>query len=98
MKKVNEERNLSVEDIVEAYAEETSNWDFFSDPQRMYISDGYIVACLRDYNWYITKEKIKTPLEAVKAIFEIDWICEYDEDSEDDGFKNIKCSKFWKEG
>lgn len=84
---------ITVKDIVEAYITEAKNYDFFSDPQRAYLQDdGKIVVCLRNYNWYITKEPIKDVLECFKALIEIDFICEYDEE---DSFERIKFSKYW---
>lgn len=86
---------MTVNDVVQAYADETSNWDFFSDPQRAYIdSENHIVVCLRNYNWYITKEPIKDVLSCVKSLFEIDWIAEYDE--EDREANNVEYSKYWR--
>lgn len=85
---------MNVDQIVDAYADEIKNWDFYSDGQRAYIDDNsHIVVCLRNYNWYITKNPIKTELEAIKALFEIDWIAEYDE--EDDGEFWISHSDYW---
>lgn len=90
---------MKVEDIVKAYADELSNWEFFSDSQRCYLDDeDRIVVCLRDYEWFKTKEKITDPLTAVKALFEIDWIAEYVYDSEYiEGKSYIKNSKYWEE-
>ena len=86
---------MTIKDIVKAYSDELSRWDFFSDSQRAYVNDeGYIVVCLRNYNWYITKEPIKSNLTAVKALFEIDWIAEYDDCEES---SNINFSIYWKE-
>ena len=66
---------------------------FFSDRQRAYVDENcHIVVCLRNYNWYITKHEIKDIKEALKALFEIDWIAEYD-DCEESNF--IDYSKFW---
>ena len=47
------------------------------------------------YNWYITKDPIKSNFTAVKALFEIDWIAEYDD--EDNSSIYIKDSTYWKE-
>ena len=81
---------MTIDQVVDAYAEELQNWNFFSDSQRAYVDeDGRIVVCLRDYNWYITKAPITNELDAIKALFEIDWIAEYSED----GF--INWSKYW---
>ena len=84
-------RSLEVQDIVDSYQNEISNWDFYSDSQRAFIKDGYIIVCLRDYNWYKTKERITDALTAIKAIFEIDWIAEMGE-----GFDYLQFSKYWK--
>lgn len=74
---------MTVDQIVAAYADELKNWDFFSDGQRAYVDENnHIVVCLRNYNWYITKNPIKTELEAIRALFEIDWIAEYEEDGD----------------
>lgn len=87
---------MTIEQIVDAYAEELKNWNFFCDPQRAYVDeDSHIVVCLRDYNWYITKEPITNELDAIKALFEIDWIAEYDND-EDVNMSSISFSKYWK--
>ena len=83
---------MTVEEIVEAYANELSNWDFFSDHQVARMENGHIQVCLRNYNWYITKDPIIDPMIAIKALFEIDWIAEY-ADLEDDVF--IESSKYW---
>ena len=85
---------MTIEDIINAYYEELEEHDYFSDPQKIYYQDGYITVCLRDYNWYKTKERITEPLIALKAIFEIDFICEYDSDSEYES-NDIKYSKYW---
>ena len=85
---------FTLDQIVDLYAEELENWDFFSDSQRAYVDENnHIVVCLRNYNWYITKHPINDFKEALKAIFEIDWIAEYD-DCEEDNFINY--SKFWR--
>lgn len=74
---------MTVQQIVDLYQEELKNWDFFSDSQRAYVDENSkIVVCLRDYNWYITKHPITNEKEAIKALFEIDWIAEYSEDEE----------------
>ena len=84
-------KSISISDIIEVYQDELANWDYFSDPQRCYLDeDGHIVVCLRDYNWYITKEKITEPLECIKALFEVDWIAEYSEDD------MVNLSTYWK--
>lgn len=86
---------MDVEDVVAAYANELQDWDYFSDSQRAYCSvDKRIVVCLRNYNWYITKERVPDAITAVKALFEIDWIAEYD-DCEDSKIY-IETSKYWK--
>lgn len=86
---------MTIDQIVDAYADELKNWDFFSDGQRAYVDEnGHIVVCLRNYNWYITKEIIKTELDAIKALFEIDWIAEYDENEESGEFW-IHHSDWW---
>lgn len=92
---------MKVEDVVKAYADELENWDFFSDSQRAYVEDGYIVVCLRNYNWFKTRNKITNSMEAMKALFEIDWIAEYveDENYEEECWKRklyTESSKFWK--
>jgi len=75
---------MTIDQIVDAYAEELKNWNFFCDPQRAYVDeDSRIVVCLRDYNWYITKAPITNELDAIKALFEIDWCAEYAEDGAD---------------
>lgn len=71
---------MTVEDVVKAYDEELNKWNFFSDSQFASYDGGYIKVCLRNYNWYVTKEKITDPLTAVKALNEIDWIAEYDDE------------------
>ena len=85
---------MTVEDIVELYSNELDNWQFFSDSQKARITeDGHIIVCLRNYNWYVTKEPIKDAITALKAIFEIDWIAEYDDCEEDNC---IAYSDYWK--
>ena len=88
---------MTVDQIVEAFADELSNWDFFSDGQRAYVENNHIVVCLRDYNWYITKEPITNCMDAIRALFEIDWIAEYDEEEKFDGRDAswINSSKYW---
>lgn len=84
---------MSIDQIVDAYADELKNWDFFSDGQRAYVDENnHIVVCLRNYNWYITKEPVIDSLSAIKALFEIDWISSFD-DLEEDHFINY--SKYW---
>ena len=81
---------MTIDQVVDAYAEELQNWNFFSDSQRAYVDeDRRIVVCLRDYQWYITKAPITNELDAIKALFEIDWVAEY----ADEGF--INWSKYW---
>ena len=83
---------FTIDQVVDIYAEELENWNFFSDSQRAYCNeDGKIVVCLRDYQWYITKEKINDIKTAIKALFEIDWIAEYDNDE----FDYINYSEYW---
>lgn len=85
---------MTVEQIVDAYAKELEEWDFFSDGQRAYLDkNGCIVVCLRNYNWYKTKYQIKSPIDCIKALFEIDWIAEY-EDCEEENIW-IESSKYW---
>lgn len=85
---------ITVDQIANAYQEELEKWDFFSDGQRCYIDDqDHIMVCLRNYNWYTTKEPIKDALTAIKAIFEIDWVAEYEEE---DGFDWVDGSKYWR--
>ena len=86
---------MKLTDIIEAYANELQNWDFFSDPQTISLKNEHIVVCLRNYNWYITKEKIKDVMTAIKALFEIDWIASMDDD-EEDCIKFIDSSTYWK--
>lgn len=75
---------MTIDQVVDAYDEELTNWNFFSDSQRAYVDeDSHIVVCLRDYHWYITKEPITNELDAIKALFEIDWVAEYAEDGFD---------------
>ena len=84
---------MTIKDIVKAYDDELCDWNFFSDSQHVYLNhEGYIIACLRNYNWYITKEKITDCSTCIKALFEIDWIAEYDEEP-----TYIFFSKYWKE-
>lgn len=83
---------MTIDQLVDLYEEELENWQFFSDKQRAYVNeDGHIVVCLRNNKWYITKHEIKNIKESLKAIFEIDWIAEYD----DEESKVINWSKFW---
>lgn len=85
---------FTLDQIVDLYAEELENWNFFSDSQRAYVDENkHIVVCLRDYSWYITKEPIVDFKTCLKAIFEIDWIAEYD--NEDDVYGFINTSKYW---
>lgn len=84
---------MTIKDILDAYMYEVKEHDFFSDPQKGYINeDGTVTLCLRDYNWYTTKEPMTDSLVFLRAIFEIDFICEYDEDDE---FEYIKYSRYW---
>ena len=86
---------MIVNDIVKAYADELENWNYFSDGQRAYLDkDNHIIVCLRNYNWYITKESVCDPMTAIKALFEIDWIASFD-DCEPD-FHEINFSRYWK--
>lgn len=79
---------MTIDQVVDAYAEELENWNFFSDSQRAYVDeDSRIVVCLRDYQWYITKVPITNELDAIKALFEIDWVAEYAEDGFDSWMK-----------
>ena len=85
---------MTIDQIVDAYEEELDNWNFFSDSQRAYVDENSrIVVCLRNYNWYITKEPVISINEAIRALFEIDWIAEYDDCGEGNF---IDSSKFWK--
>lgn len=81
--------------IVKAYRDELDNWQFFSDSQKAYITgDKRIIVCLRNYDWFITKKPIKKQMDCIKALFEIDWIAEYD----DEGDSNfINYSEYWEE-
>ena len=83
---------MTVNDVIKAYADELENWEFFSDHQVCRMENDYIIVCLLNYNWYITKEPVKDCLTAVKALYEIDWIAEYDDGEE---FKHIDYSKYW---
>lgn len=84
---------MKLPDIIEAYSNELQNWDFFSDSQRIYMENEHIVVCLRNYQWYITKEKVEDCMTAIKALFEIDWIA-----SMEDGEETfIDTSTYWKE-
>ena len=83
---------MSVEEIIKAYSDELDNWDFFSDHPVCRMEKGHIQVCLRNYNWYITKEIILNPMDAIKALFEISWIAEY-EDGEDIDW--VSGSKYW---
>lgn len=75
---------MTIDQIVDAYAEELTNWNFFSDSQRAYVTeDRHIVVCLRDYQWYATKEPITNELDCIKALFEIDWAASFAEDGAD---------------
>ena len=90
------EEKMTVEDIVELYNNELDNWQCYSDSQKAGITeDGYIRVCLRNYKWYETKEPIKDAKTALKAIFEIDWIAEYDSEEYDSGHF-INYSDYWK--
>lgn len=89
---------MTVNEIVEMYQEEISDWNFFSDSQQAFMRDGHIVVCLRNYRWYITKEVITDEKTALKALFEIDWIAEYDSINDgDEQISFINASKYWKE-
>lgn len=79
---------MTIDQVVDAYDEELENWNFFSDSQRAYVDENsHIVVCLRDYQWYITKEPITNEMDAIKALFEIDWCAEYAEDGFDSEMK-----------
>ncbi len=85
---------MTIDQITDAYADELEKWDFFSDGQRCYVDENsHIVVCLRNYNWYITKEPITDIMTCIKALFEIDWIAEYEDGEEDTIF--IDTSKYW---
>ena len=85
---------MTIDQVVDAYEEELDNWNFFSDRQRAYVDeDSHIVVCLRNYNWYITKNPVISIKDAIRALFEIDWIAEYDDDGE---YHFIDNSKFWR--
>lgn len=85
---------MTIDQITDAYAEELENWNFFSDSQRCYVNEkSHIVVCLRNYNWYITKEPIKDIITCIKALFEIDWIAEYEDEENDNIF--INNSIYW---
>lgn len=85
---------MTIDEIVNLYAEELSNWEFFSDSQKAYVDENkHIVVCLRNYNWYVTKNPITNIKDAIKALFEIDWIAEYD----DGGMYHfVDYSKVWR--
>ncbi|MBO7732318.1 MAG: hypothetical protein J6S67_07190 [Methanobrevibacter sp.] len=88
-------KNITIKDIVQSYEKELGEWDFFSDSQRAYLTqDNHIIVCLRNYNNYITKNEIKNELECIQALFEIDWIAEYDDEGD---IRFIDTSKYWKE-
>ena len=85
---------MTIDQVVDEYAEELENWNFFSDSQRAYVDENsHIVVCLRNYNWYITKNPVIFIKDAIRALFEIDWIAEYDDDGE---YHFIDYSKFWR--
>lgn len=85
---------MTIDQIVDAYAEELEKWDIFSDGQRAYVDENSrIVVCLRNYSWYITKHPITDPIMAIRAIFEIDWIAEYDDLEENKIY--IDTSEYW---
>ena len=85
---------MTIDQVVDAYEEELDNWNFFSDRQRAYVDeDSHIVVCLRNYNWYITKNRIIFIKDAIRALFEIDWIAEYDDCEE---YHFINNSRFWR--
>lgn len=87
---------MTIDQITDAYEAELQKWNFFSDGQRCYVDkNNHIVVCLRNYSWYITKEPITDVMTAIKAIFEIDWIAEYDDCEKDVTF--IDTSVYWKE-
>lgn len=85
---------MTVNNIVEWYQDEISHWDFYSDSQRAGIDNGHIIVCLRSYDWYITKDKIEDAETAVKALFEITWLSEFNDESQDLAFINF--SKYWR--
>ena len=85
---------MTIDEVLNEYVEELNNWNFYSDTQRAYVDENnHIVVCLRNYNWYITKDPVMTIKDAIRLLFEIDWIAEYD-DCEEDHFINY--SKFWR--
>ena len=92
---------ITVKDIISCFQSEISHWDFFSDSQRCYLDKNkHIVVCLRSYQWYITKEPIEDIMSAIQALFEIDWIAEYDGLYEDGGgaaHRFIDYSRYWRE-
>lgn len=84
---------MTVDQVVDAYATELDDWNLFSDSQKAYVNEKrHIVVCLRNYNWYITKYPVLSINEAIKALFEIDWIAEYDDEGEN---HFINYSKYW---
>ena len=86
---------MTIDQVVDLYQEELENWQFFSDSQHAYVDENnHIVVCLRNYKWYITKQPINDIKDALKAIFEIDWIAEYDDEGT---CKFIDSSIYWKE-
>jgi len=86
---------MMVEELIDAYQEEITRWDFYSDSQRAFLdSDNKIVVCLRNYDWYITKEPITDLMTAAKALIEITWISEFDDD--DSYYPFINSSKYWR--
>ena len=58
---------ISVNNIVDWYQDEISNWNFYSDTQRAGMENGHIIVCLRSYDWYITKDKIEDVEIAIKG-------------------------------
>lgn len=95
---MNDLNRICVEDVILCFQEEISKWDFFSDSQRACLDENNrIVVCLRNYNWYITKNEITDTITAIKALFEIMWIAEFDDIEDDSNISWIKYSKYWEQ-
>lgn len=87
---------MTIDQIVDAYDDEISEWNFFSDSQHAYVDENsHIVVCLRNYNWYITREPIVDFMDAIRALFEIDWIAEYDDEDIEKDDVLLNTSKYW---
>lgn len=82
---------MTVDNIIEIYYNNLKDFDYYSDPQKVFYIDGIIYVNLRGDYGYRTKEKIETPEQAIAALFEIERL------SEDDEYWNDPqlYSKFW---